>query len=77
MDNEKEMTCRLAFKEGQTHYFSYNAERSQATLRDGTVVEITPDRLADFLHTARMLGVEAGTFGKPPYPERGEVASEE
>lgn len=48
---------------GYNHYFTFDAERNTATLHSGEKVTITQERLTDFLHTAKMLGMGVGKDG--------------
>lgn len=49
---------------GYKQYFKYDSERQEATLHGGERVTIKPDRLADFLHTAKLLGMAVGKDGR-------------
>lgn len=56
-DNEKIFYIDV---DGHHAYFNYDNERQTLTRRD-VKVTITPERLADFLHTADLFGFKTGT----------------
>lgn len=43
-----------------TTYLSYDREKRNAQMKDGSSVLISEDRFADFLHTAELLGFKTG-----------------
>lgn len=48
---------------GYKQYFTFDEERNEATPRGGKPLTLPRERLADFLHTAKMLGLAVGKDG--------------
>lgn len=60
METKESKTYYIGTRQG-TYYFDYDEERQTATPRQtGQTVTISPERLADFMHTARLLGMNTG-----------------
>lgn len=45
---------------GSKEYFQYDRTHHTATLRGGNVINISEEKLMDFLHTANLLGFKSG-----------------
>lgn len=58
MNTENETVYSIGLQSG-TMYITHNSEHNEARVVGGRTVTITRERLQDFMHTARLLGMKA------------------